>query len=71
LVVHTVNFGETRDVQIQLNRLPQVLTDLDSGRLRFVEYQIDETHSNGGVSRSYCGGPQKVGQGHASSRWAK
>ena len=63
LVVHAVNYGETRDVRIQIDKLPQVFTALDSGRLRFVKYQIDETHSNGIADPSYCGGPQKVGEG--------
>lgn len=63
LVVHAVNYGATRDVRIQIDRLPQVFTALDRGKLRFVKYQIDETHSNGVADPSYSSGPQKVGQG--------
>ncbi len=63
LAVHAVNYGETRDVRIQIESLPQVFTALGGGRLRFVKYQIDETHSNGVADPSYCGGPQMVDQG--------
>jgi len=63
LVVHVVNYGETRDVQIQVDKLPEVLTALGTGRLRYTKYQIDETHSNGVADPSYRGGPQVVGKG--------
>lgn len=63
LVVHAINYGEPRDIRIQIDKLRQVFTALDSGRLRVVKYQIDETHSNGIADPSYSGGPQKVGQG--------
>jgi hypothetical protein len=63
LAVHAVNYGETRDVRIQIDNLPRVFTALDNGRLRFVKCQIDETHSNGVADLSYSGGPQKVDQG--------
>ncbi len=63
LAVHAINYGETRDVRIQIAGLPRVFTALGSGRFRFVKYQIDETHSNGVADPSYSGGPQKVDQG--------
>ncbi len=63
LAVHAVNYGATRDVRIQVDRLPQVFTALGSGKLRFLKYQIDETHSNGVADPTYSGGPQKVAQG--------
>lgn len=63
LAVHVVNYGGTRDVQIQVDKLPQVFTALDKGALRLVKYQIDEAHSNGVVDPSYSGGPQIVGEG--------
>jgi hypothetical protein len=63
LVVHAVNYGEIRDVRIQIDKLPQVFTALGKGQLRFVKYQIDETYSNGVADPSYSGGPQKVGEG--------
>jgi hypothetical protein len=61
--VHAVNYGEARDVRIQIDKLPAVFTALGTGKLRFVKYQIDETHSNGIADPSYRGGPQKVGEG--------
>ena len=63
LAVHAINYGETRDVRIQIAGLPRVFTALGSGRFRFVKYQIDETHSNGVADPSYSGGPQEVDQG--------
>ncbi len=63
LALHVVNYGETRDVRIQIDKLPQIFTALDGGKLRFVKYQIDETHSNGIADPSYSGGPQTVDQG--------
>jgi len=63
LAVHAVNYGDTRDVRIQIDKLPQVFTALHKGKLRFVKYQIDENHSNGVADPSYSGGPQKVGEG--------
>ena len=63
LAVHVVNFGETRDVAIQLDKLPQVFTALGNKPLRMVKYQIDENHSNGVADPSYTGGPQKVAEG--------
>ncbi|MFW6114594.1 MAG: GH39 family glycosyl hydrolase [bacterium] len=67
LAVHVVNYGETRDVRIQVDKLPQVFEALDKGRLRFVKYQIDEAHSNGVADPSYSGGPRKVGEGTLTS----
>lgn len=63
LAVHVVNYGETRDVRIQVDQLPQVFTALDLGTLRLVKYQIDEAHSNGVTDPSYSGGPQIVDEG--------
>ena len=63
LAVHAVNYGDTRDVRIQIDKLPQVFTALHNGKLRFVKYQIDEAHSNGIADPSYSGGPQKVDEG--------
>jgi hypothetical protein len=63
LAVHAINYGQTRDVRIQIDGLSQVFTAVDSGRLRFVKYQIDELHSNGVADPSYSGGPQKVDEG--------
>jgi hypothetical protein len=63
LAVHVVNYGETRDVQIQVEKLPQVFTALGGGALRLVKYQIDEAHSNGVADPSYSGGPQIVDEG--------
>jgi hypothetical protein len=67
LAVHTINYGETRDVRIQIDRLPLVFTALHNRQLRFTKYQIDETHSNGIADPSYTGGPQKVGEGTLAS----
>ncbi len=63
LAVHVVNYGETRDVRIQVDQLPQVFTALEEGSLRLVKYQIDEAHSNGVTDPSYSGGPQIVDEG--------
>jgi len=63
LAVHAINYGEPRDVRIQLDKLPRVLTDLHAGQLRFVKYLIDETHSNGVTDPSYSGGPRKIAEG--------
>ena len=61
--MHAINYGETRDVRIQVDELPRVFTALGGGRLQFVKYQVDETRSNGVADPSYSGGPQRVGQG--------
>jgi hypothetical protein len=63
LAVHAINYGDPRDVRIQLDELPRVFTDLQAGRLRFVKYLIDETHSNGVTDPTYSGGPQKIDEG--------
>lgn len=63
LAVHAVNYGEARDVHIEINKLPAVFTALGSGKLRYVKYQIDDTHSNGVADPTYRGGPQVVGEG--------
>jgi hypothetical protein len=63
LAVHAINYGGTRDVWIQIDKLPHVFTALNDGKLRFVKYQVDETHSNGIADQSYSGGPQKVSEG--------
>ncbi len=60
LAVHVVNYGETRDVRVQVDQLPRVFSALDSGALRLVKYQVDEDHSNGVADPAYSGGPQKV-----------
>jgi hypothetical protein len=63
LAVHVVNYGQTRDVRIRIENLPQVFTALAGGGLRFVKYQIDEQHRNGVADPTYAGGPQQVDQG--------
>jgi len=49
LAVQVIHFGNKRDVRIRIDKLSQVFTHLERGKLRFVKYQIDDTHSNGEV----------------------
>ena len=63
LVVHAVNYGETRNVQIQLDKLPCVFTALKDGKFHFSKYVVDEMHSNGVAIPTYNGGPQQVAEG--------
>jgi hypothetical protein len=66
--VHAVNYGEARDVRMKSTNFPAVFTALGSGKLRYVKYQIDDTHSNGVADPTYRGGPQGVSEGRSLTR---
>ena len=62
LVVEAVNYGEPRDVSLKLEKLPTVFTALSDGKVKVVEYLIDEQHSNCVAKPDYPGGIEKTAE---------
>ncbi len=61
LVVEAINYGEPRDVRLQIDKLSQVFSALGDGKVRIVKYLIDEEHSNCVADPDYPGGLEQVG----------
>ena len=62
LVVEAVNYGEPRDVSLQIDKLPAVFTALGNGKMKVTEYLIDEEHSNCVAKPEYHGGIEKIAE---------
>jgi len=60
LAVEAVNYGEPQDVQLRIEKLPEVFAALGDGKVRVVKYLIDEEHSNCVAEPDYPGGLEKV-----------
>ena len=60
LIAHAVNYGEPRDVRLQIEELPEVLTALMDGKLKVTKYLVDRRHSNCVDNPKYAGGLQMI-----------
>ncbi len=62
LVVEAVNYGEPRDVNVKVDKLPAVFTVLGNEKVTVTEYLIDQKHSNCVDNPNHPGGIDKVAE---------
>jgi len=60
LVVETINYGDNRDVTLDVTKLKSVFSGFKNGKLHVVKYLIDSTHSNCLAKPDYKGGIEKI-----------
>ena len=60
LVVEIVNYGDQRDVKINIDNLGEISKKFKKGKLHLVKYLIDSKHSNCLTNPDYPGGIEKV-----------
>jgi len=60
LVVETINYGDNRDVTLDITKLKSVFSGFKNGKLHVVKYLVDSTHSNCLTNPDYAGGIEKI-----------
>jgi hypothetical protein len=60
LVVHAVNYGSTRNVQVRIENLAKLFPAEANGSFKLVKYLVDEHHSNAVTRSDYPGGLEVV-----------
>lgn len=60
LVVETINYGDNRDVTLDITKLKSVFSGFKNGKLHVLKYLVDSTHSNCLMNPDYAGGIEKI-----------